>query len=41
MALAMIERALEAGVSCRWVTSDEGWGADRTLRFQLEQRRQP
>jgi SRSO17 transposase len=41
LALAMIERALDAGVPCRWVTGDEVYGGDRTLRFVLEQRRQP
>jgi SRSO17 transposase len=41
LALAMIERALDAGVPCRWVTGDEVYGGDRRLRFRLEQRRQP
>lgn len=26
LALAMIERALDAGVPCRWVTGDEVYG---------------
>ncbi|MGX2031442.1 IS701 family transposase [Methylocaldum gracile] len=41
LALEMIERALDAGVPCRWVTGDEVYGGDRRLRFWLEQRRQP
>jgi len=41
LALAMIECALAAGVPCRWVTGDEVYGGDRTLRFRLGQRRQP
>ena len=41
LALEMIERALDAGVPCRWVTGDEVYGGDRRLRFRLEQRRQP
>lgn len=41
LALAMIERALDAGVPCGWVTGDEVYGADRTLRWALEQRGQP
>jgi SRSO17 transposase len=41
LALAMLERALDAGVPCRWVAGDEVYGGDRTLRFELEQRRQP
>ena len=40
LALAMLERALDAGVPCRWVTGDEVYGGDRTLRFELEQRGQ-
>jgi len=41
MAMAMLERAFDAGVPCRWVTGDEVYGGDRTLRFELEQCRQP
>ncbi len=41
LALAMLERTLDAGVPCRWVAGDEVYGGDRTLRFWLEQRRQP
>ena len=40
LALAMLERALDAGVPCHWVTADSVYGSDRMLRFQLEQRRQ-
>ena len=41
LAVAMLERAFDAGVPCRWVTGDEVYGGDRTLRLVLEQRRQP
>ncbi len=37
----MLERALEAGVSCRWVTADAVYGQDRRLRGWLESRYQP
>jgi SRSO17 transposase len=37
----MIERALDAGVTCRWVTGDSIYGGDRKLRLFLEQRQQP
>lgn len=37
----MVRRALDAGVPCAWVTGDEVYGADRRLRFELEQRNQP
>ena len=40
LAMAMLERALDAGVPCHWVTADSVYGSDRTLRFQLEQRQQ-
>ena len=36
----MIERALDAGVSCGWVTGDEVYGGDRRLRMWLESREQ-
>ena len=32
LAMAMLERALDAGVPCRWVTGDAVYGGDRTLR---------
>lgn len=41
LALAMLDRVLAAGVPCRWVTGDEVYGGDRTLRVWLEQRGQP
>lgn len=37
----MVLRALDAGVSCDWVTGDEVYGKDRRLRYELEQRDQP
>lgn len=40
LALGLIERALDAGVACRWVTGDAVYGGDRSLRVRLEQRRQ-
>jgi SRSO17 transposase len=40
MAMAMLERALNAGVPCCWVKGDTVYGGDRTLRCKLEQRRQ-
>jgi SRSO17 transposase len=35
---AMLERALDAGVPCSWVTGDSVYGADRTLRRRIEAR---
>jgi SRSO17 transposase len=40
LALAMIERALEAGVPARWVVADEVYGSDGKLRRALEVRDQ-
>jgi SRSO17 transposase len=37
-AQAMIERALDAGVPCRWVTADEAYGQVKYLRVWLEAR---
>lgn len=37
LARQMIERALAAGVPCRWVTGDEVYGNDRRLRVWLEE----
>ncbi len=37
LARAMLERALEAGVPCGWVTGDEVYGGDRRLRGWLEE----
>lgn len=36
LAAAMITRAVEAGMQARWVTGDEVYGADPTLRAQIE-----
>jgi SRSO17 transposase len=36
LATGMITRALDAGVSARWVAGDEVYGADPTLRAELE-----
>lgn len=36
---AMVERALDAGVPCAWVTADSVYGADSALRRALERRR--
>ncbi len=36
---AMLERALDAGVPCAWVTADTVYGADSTIRRWLERRR--
>jgi SRSO17 transposase len=36
---AMLERALDAGVPCAWVTGDSVYGADRALRRRIEARR--
>ncbi|HZK66270.1 MAG TPA: IS701 family transposase [Chloroflexota bacterium] len=41
LALAMLERALEAGVRAAWVTGDEVYGGDRGLRMWLESTEQP
>lgn len=38
MARRMLERALDAGVPCAWVTGDEVYGGDRHLRLWLESR---
>jgi SRSO17 transposase len=40
LALAMIERALDAGVPAAWVTGDEVYGSDGKLRRALEARGQ-
>jgi SRSO17 transposase len=37
IAKAMLERAFEAKVPCRWVTGDAVYGNDRSLRFFLEE----
>ena len=34
----MLERALDAGVPCAWVTGDSVYGADRALRRRIEAR---
>lgn len=39
LAAAMLTRALDAGVPARWVAGDEVYGADPTLRTDLEARR--
>jgi SRSO17 transposase len=36
---AMLERALDAGVPCAWVTGDTVYGADHALRRAIEARR--
>ncbi|CDH26813.1 IS701 family transposase [Xenorhabdus bovienii] len=41
LARQMLERTLDAGVPCRWVTADEVYGRDRRLRVWLESRYQP
>jgi SRSO17 transposase len=41
IARAMIARALDAGVPCDWVLGDEVYGADRRLRWMLEERGRP
>lgn len=41
LARHMLERALNAGVPCGWVTGDEVYGGDRHLRLWLESREQP
>ncbi|HEY7031026.1 MAG TPA: IS701 family transposase [Thermomicrobiales bacterium] len=40
LALAMLERALDAGVPARWVVADEVYGSDGKLRRALEERGQ-
>ncbi|RQU47823.1 IS701 family transposase [Burkholderia cenocepacia] len=40
LARSMLERALDAGVPCGWVTGDEVYGGDRHLRLWLESRNQ-
>lgn len=41
LARQMLKRALDAGVPCGWVTGDEVYGGDRSLRLWLESREQP
>jgi SRSO17 transposase len=41
LARQMLERALDSGVPCGWVTGDEVYGGDRPLRLWLESRAQP
>ena len=38
LANVMITRALDAGIGVRWVTGDEVYGGDPTLRRSLEER---
>lgn len=40
LARSMLERVLDAGVPCGWVTGDEVYGGDRHLRLWLESRDQ-
>lgn len=40
LAIAMLERALDAGVTARWVVADALYGSDSALRRWLEQRQQ-
>lgn len=40
LARRMLERALDAGAPCAWVTGDEVYGGDRRLRVWLESREQ-
>lgn len=40
LARCMLERALDAGVPCAWVTGDAVYGGDRRLRRWLEEREQ-
>ena len=40
LARNMLERALDAGLPCGWVTGDEVYGGDRDLRLWLESRGQ-
>jgi SRSO17 transposase len=39
LGLAMLERALDAGVPCGWVAGDSVYGADHRLRHAIEARR--
>jgi SRSO17 transposase len=39
LGLGMLERALDAGVPCAWVTGDSVYGADHALRRRIEARR--
>jgi SRSO17 transposase len=39
LGLRMLERALDAGVPCSWVTGDSVYGADHALRRAIEARR--
>jgi SRSO17 transposase len=41
LARVMLERALDAGVPCGWVTADEVYGGDSRLRRWLEERDVP
>ena len=41
LAREMIGRALDAGLPCAWMLSDEIYGSDRRLRMDLESREQP
>ena len=41
LGLALLERALDAGVPAAWVTGDAVYGNDRRLRRRLEERHQP
>ena len=41
IARGMLERALDSGVLCGWVTGSEVYGGDRHLRWWLESREQP
>jgi SRSO17 transposase len=41
LARVMLERALDDGVPCGWVTGDEVYGGERHLRLWLESREQP
>jgi SRSO17 transposase len=38
LGLRMLDRALDAGVPCSWVTGDSVYGADRALRRRIEAR---
>jgi SRSO17 transposase len=40
LAVRMLKRAWQAGVSARWVTADEVYGSDSAFRRVLEERRQ-
>lgn len=40
LAQRMLERALDTGLACRWVTGDNVYGGDRRLRLWLEERQQ-